>query len=247
MLRLVVFDMDGTLVQTERLKARSYAQAAVELDPSIDPETVEVAYGRLVGHTREEITQTLLEQFGLDAPSRARLAEFDADEPWQAYVGLRLRYYRAMLDDTALLRAHAWPYAMALLRHARTFFCEVALATTSRRDATDCVLGAFGLAESFDTIVTGDDVTRMKPDPEVYRLVTERLGIAPEAGIAIEDSPSGIRSALAAGLACIAVPTGYTHDGIQHLVEEGALDHAHVVWEPAQLPAVVRRVLDAAR
>lgn len=247
MIRLVVFDMDGTLVQTERLKAQSYAQAALDLNPSLDRFAVETAYGTLVGHTREEIATTLMEQFGLEEASRARMEAMAVSEPWEAYVGIRLRHYGAMLDDPALLRAHAWPHAMALLRQSRSYFCEVALATTSLRDATDRVLHALHVADAFDLIRTGDDVTTMKPDPEIYRGVTEAFRLEPAQGLAIEDSPSGIRAAVSAGLSCIAVPTAYTRKAVRGLVQDGVLRASNVVEEASALPTVVRRVLDEAR
>ena len=78
--------------------------------------------------------------------------------------------------------------------------------TNSPRRLVDAALTTARLTEVFDVIVTSDDVERSKPAPDIYRLVCERLGVAPEHVLALEDSAAGIASAKAAGLACIAVP-----------------------------------------
>ncbi len=244
MIRLLVFDMDGTLVQTERLKAESYARAAYELDGRIAEADVVEAYKELVGLSRKEIATTLLEQFRLESAARQRLDEFDTDEPWQAFVGVRLRYYRAMLDDGALIRDHCRIDVAALLRHAHAYACQVALATTSARDSAERVLHALGLADAFDVIATADDVDKTKPDPEVYHLVTDTLGVAPAESLAMEDSPAGIEAALAAGLACIAIPTDFTRERVHAMLDDGVIEAGWVVEEPAALPEVVRAVLE---
>ena len=70
----------------------------------------------------------------------------------------------------------------------------------------DTALATARLAEAFDAIVTADDVSDGKPAPDIYLLACERLGVRPEDSLALEDTPSGIAAAKAAGLACIAVP-----------------------------------------
>jgi putative hydrolase of the HAD superfamily len=71
-------------------------------------------------------------------------------------------------------------------------------------------LQRFGLLERFDAICTRDDVTAVKPDPELYLLALQRLGIGAEQAIAFEDSPNGILAAKRAGLYCIFVPNPLT-------------------------------------
>ncbi|MDH4207916.1 MAG: HAD family hydrolase, partial [Anaerolineae bacterium] len=71
-------------------------------------------------------------------------------------------------------------------------------------------LERLGLREQFDSIKCADDVTEVKPSPELYLAVLEELGIAPEEAIAVEDSPHGITSAQAAGLFCVVVPNSLT-------------------------------------
>lgn len=242
MIRLLAFDLDGTLVQTERLKAESYARAAHELDASIDEADVIEAYKAIVGQSREEVATALLEQFGLEAEAEGQT---EAGEPWQGYVEVRLRYYHDMIADEALVRAHRWPHTTALLRHARSYACKVALATTSERDVAERVLRALDLRDVFDATVTADDVAKTKPDSEAYERVLDTLDLAPAQGLAIEDSPAGIRAAKAAGLYCIAVTTDFTRARVHEAATDSDLiDPAWIVDDPARLPGTVRTLLE---
>lgn len=81
MYRAVVFDLDGTLVQTELLKASSYAQAAHELRSEIDPADVERAFKDVVGKSRHEVASTLLSRFDLEDAASRRMTEFGVQTP----------------------------------------------------------------------------------------------------------------------------------------------------------------------
>ncbi len=106
MYRAIVFDLDGTLVQTELLKASSYAQAAHELRPEIDPVDVEDAFKDVVGKSRYEVATALLSRFGLEDAASRRMAEFGVQTPWQAYVQIRLAIYDKLISDPKTVRSH---------------------------------------------------------------------------------------------------------------------------------------------
>jgi len=228
-----VFDLDGTLVQTERLKARSYAQAAVELCPDdvTEAEVIE-AFKDVVGESRKAVATTLMERFDLEAASAERMTEVDVDAPWQAFVQVRLDYYHDLVQDPNVLRENRWPHSLSLLDRARENRCAVALATTSRRRQACHVLNVLGLEETFDYVATSDDVARTKPHPEIYRLCAVELGVAPERMLAIEDSPTGTTAAVRAGLHCIAFGTPFTE---ARLREEAPLDDRWIVSDPDAL------------
>ncbi len=100
MITTMIFDLDGTLVQTERLKAISYARAAVELCPhELEEAEVVAAFSDVVGLSRREVAQWLVTRFDLTEKAEGRMAELGVSTPWQAYVQLRLRIYEAMLAD----------------------------------------------------------------------------------------------------------------------------------------------------
>ncbi len=241
MIRAMVFDLDGTLVQTERLKALSYARAAVELCPAtLDEEEVVEAFKDVVGLSRREVAQGLVDRFRLAEAARSRMAEFGVKTPWQAFVQVRMRFYDAMLDDPAVLRNNQWPHNVSLLHQARQTGCKVALATMSRCPQAQRVLDILDLSDAFDFVATRDDVERGKPDPEIYQLVAQELAIPPEESLVIEDSPSGVKAALAAGMWCLAVTTPFTRRAI-HTGE--LLDERWIVDDPVTLTSVVDRMV----
>ena len=114
-----------------------------------------------------------------------------------------------MLLDRVVARVRAevpWrPGARELLAQVRDSAIDTALVTMSWKRFADEVVRCLP-TESFTASVTGDEVSRGKPHPEPYLLAAERLGVRPDDCIAIEDSPTGVRSALAAGCSVIAVP-----------------------------------------
>lgn len=226
MLDLLAFDLDGTLADTEALKARSYGLAAHRLRPDVAAADVAAAYVPYVGRSRREIARGLLDAFDLGAAARAHDASV---EPWQAFVGLRLDRYRAMLADGPLVRRHAHAEVVALARRGRTLARRVALVTTTDRRNADAVLAALDLADAFDVFVTADDVARTKPDPEPYRRALALTDAAPGAALALEDSPAGIRGALAAGVAVLALPTADTRAPVAQMVADGELDGGAVI------------------
>ena len=88
----------------------------------------------------------------------------------------------------------------------------LALASSSNRDWVDAALDALGLRRFFAETVAGDEVTRGKPDPEIYLRAAQRLNAEPNHCVAVEDAPAGIASARAAGMAVVAVRTPMTAD-----------------------------------
>ncbi|MBS3751248.1 MAG: HAD hydrolase-like protein, partial [Anaerolineales bacterium] len=95
MIESMIFDLDGTLVQTEKLKALSYAQAVLELCPDeIQEDEVISAFKEVVGLTRKEVATFLMDKFHLQDTSKRRMEKFGVNTPWQAFVQVRLSYYQ---------------------------------------------------------------------------------------------------------------------------------------------------------
>ena len=190
MIRAMIFDLDGTLVQTERLKALSYVRAAVELCPdTIDEAEVMEAFKRVVGLPRRQVALALMGRFGLEKKARKRMEELGVSTPWQAFVQLRLRYYEGLLADPDVLRNNQWAHNVGLLDAARRTGCKTALATMSRCEHAQRVLAVLELTNAFDFVATRDDVERGKPDPEIFELVARELDVPAAESVWLSRTP----------------------------------------------------------
>jgi HAD superfamily hydrolase (TIGR01509 family) len=238
--KIVIFDMDGTLVQTEKLKALAYARAARALDPSVREVDVLAAFEQVVGLSRREVSQTLLARFNLEAPARARMAEFGVTRPWQAYTQIRLQLYQAMIAKPDVVRAHVWPHAMTALENARHSGCRIGLATMSYCPQVTRILRILELEGAFAFIATREDVARPKPDPEIYLLSADELGVPPGDCLVLEDSTAGVQAALAAGMHCVAVTTPLTRAGVH---DRSGINPRWIVDQPSRLPEVLADAL----
>lgn len=186
MLRALVFDFDGTLLDTEIHEYRGwrdlYAEHGLELRLAEWQLGVGTAGGfdpwaglRLAAEARAEV------EARLDAAVRAAIAAAD-------------------------LR----PGVRTVLEEARAAGLRLAIASSSHRAWVAPWLERHGLQGAFDALATADDVPRVKPDPALYRLALERLAVAPGEALAIEDSLHGATAARRAGLRVVVTPNEVT-------------------------------------
>jgi len=240
----MVFDLDGTLVQTEKLKAISYARAAMRLDPGLAESEVVDTFRQVVGRSRHEVAEHLLRAFGLEAAAAAEMERYGVDTPWQAYVQMRLGLYEEMLADDEWIIRNQWPHNVALLRYARSSCRKVGLATMSYCTQVHRILKLLNLEGMFDFVASRDDVEHGKPDPEIYRLMAANLDTAPGECLVIEDSPAGVTAALAAGMHCIAVATPFTREALS---AAGLLPDRWIVYDPERVCDVVKELIQEER
>ena len=95
--------------------------------------------------------------------------------------------------------------AVDLIRTLHRAGAHLAVGSSGPRENIDLVLGAMGVAGCISVVISGDDVTRGKPDPQVFLLAADRLGLSPGQCVVIEDAPVGVRAARAAGARVVAV------------------------------------------
>ena len=180
MIRAILFDLDGTLVQTEKLKALSYAVAVQRLHGLAEPDARAVeAYRAIVGSSRDAASQFVTEQLGLEPDLRSLMRDYGASEPWQVLTGMRTAIYSDLVADPQVLRDNQWPHTVGLLRTASETSCQTGLATMSYRSEALHVLRALDIEGSLDVVLTREDVQNPKPDPEIYLLAAEKLGVPP--------------------------------------------------------------------
>ena len=240
MIKAMIFDLDGTLVQTEKLKALSYAKAAVDLRPQLAEDEVFTAFKDVVGLSRHEVAQHLVDRFDLAEAAASRMGIFDVETPWQAYIQLRLGIYEEILANPKVLIENQWPHNVSLLERARATCPKVGLATMSYCPQVRRVLRVLGMENKFDFVASRDDVEQGKPDPEIYLLVASALNVAPNECLVIEDSPTGVKAALNAGMSCIAVSTPFTREKLH---TSGLLAEQWIVDDPTELFSTVDQML----
>ncbi len=229
-----IFDLDGTLVETERLKAKSYATVLGRLTgaSASDHRAIEL-YERIVGSTDEMVSRRMIHEFGLTDS----LEPVDG-ELWKHLHQIRMDEYRATDGATDQLLENVYQHNIDLLRDQKRIGRTVSVATSSFSDEAKRVLDALGVRVLLDDIVGREMVTDPKPDPEIYLLAMERLGVEPEQVVIIEDSPIGTKAAMAAGASWICVSTPFSRVAIE---SSSWLDPQWVVHDPAKLNETVTR------
>ncbi|WP_432840263.1 HAD family hydrolase [Dactylosporangium sp. CA-092794] len=195
-LRAVVFDVDGTLAETERDGHRRAFNLALR-DHGLPYEWSVTEYGRLlaVPGGRRRLETYLADRGHPDAAELAR-----------AVHETKTKHFLAWLHTGTLM---ARPGVHELLRELRDQEIAVAVATTGARAWVSVLLERLFRDITFAAVVTADDVTHLKPHPEAYRLAVAALGLGPEEVLSVEDSPPGLDAAVRAGLPCLVVTSAY--------------------------------------
>jgi len=209
---VVVFDLDGVLVDSENVNVAS----AVEAFRRFGAELPARAAARIVGRHPIDYVPELARAAGLREEILPDLLRFQ-DGVYRAHWREHVRAIPGADDAVAGLRRRGF---------------RLGLATSAGREHAEACLERFGWRDAFATIVTKDDVARRKPDPEVY--VRALAGLAASRGVAVEDTAHGIAAARGAGMTVIAVLSG--------AVPATDLADADLVIEGmADLPGAVRR------
>lgn len=181
----VVFDMDGTLIDSESIYRAALVHALEAIGLTADPAFL---HG-LSGLAGPAVTARILARFG-------------ADFPLEAFR----RHYALRRDELAANGIPLKPGATEALRFVAGRGLPLGLATSSHRQPALEHLHRLELLAHFDVLVTREDAALAKPHPDLFLAAADRLGVAAADCLAVEDSPTGVLAALAAGMMTVMVP-----------------------------------------
>jgi [ribosomal protein S5]-alanine N-acetyltransferase len=186
LIKAVIFDMDGLMLDTEPLYRKAWKQACSECGCELS----DAIYTRLIGRSRKDAEQIMLEMFGSEFP----LEKFRTSSRKSEAIALSGASVtkKPGLDD--------------LLSFLESRHILRAIATSTERNIALPLLAVTGLVGRFDAVATGDEVASGKPSPDLYLLAAKRLGVDPTACLVLEDAESGIVAAHKAGMHVYIVP-----------------------------------------
>ena len=185
----VIFDLDGLMVDSEPLAKQAWRTLLARHGHTLDQETINAMFGLRLADS----SLLVKERFGLPLPAPQIAAE-------------EKHIFMALLDSNL----RPMPGLSDLLRAVDARGLPRAVATSSGLDYALMALRTVGVADGFAAIVTGDDVVRGKPAPDIYLAAAAELGRQAASCLALEDSPIGVSAAKAAGMRCVAVPNELT-------------------------------------
>jgi len=191
----VVFDVDGVLVDSGPAHRDSWKRLAGEVNVPMSDEF----FLRMFGRTNKDILEAL----------------FDRELPeaeWRRLGDRKEELYR----DIVRGRVPAMPGAAELVAALVADVARLAVGSSGPRENIELCLGEMGIRRHFDALITGDDVTRGKPDPQVFQLAADALGLVPGQCVVIEDAVAGVEAAKRAGMAAVALTSTHPRKSFPH-------------------------------
>jgi HAD superfamily hydrolase (TIGR01509 family) len=179
----VIFDCDGTLVDSEPLARTAWERAMAPYGYAVTDADAEACVGLPFPRVHAYFAE--------------RAALPDVDAMWTEFSGELF----TLIDSELVL----FDDAVSAARELRERGVPVAVASSSPRERLQRTLGRAGLLDAFDVVVAGDEVSRGKPAPDMFLLAASRLGVEPGACVVVEDSPPGVQAGRAAGMFTLAV------------------------------------------
>jgi beta-phosphoglucomutase len=215
--RAVVWDLDGVIVDSAEAHNASWSAMAREFDVPYDPDH---DFRAIFGRHNTDIISSL---WGVTDPEQiARMAGVKERSFRQAAV--HLAPLPGVLELMAALGERGW---------------RQAIGSSAPAENIRILLTATGTGDYIDAIASGDDVTEGKPNPEVFLLAFQRLGVSPANGVVIEDAPAGVRGAVRAGAAALGVTTTQTRETLEDAGAQRVVNSLAEI-DPGNLEELIR-------
>jgi beta-phosphoglucomutase len=216
----VIFDMDGVLIDSNPFHLQIWREFLIRQGVSFDPEKLPA---QIFGQRDDKALRMFL---GAD------LSEQQVQD-WSEELEANFR-------EAFRPHARALPGVNALIEECREAGLPMAVASSAMKKNVDFVVEALKLAPCFQSVVSGDEVKRPKPDPEIYLLAAEHLAASPSRTVAFEDSFVGIEAVVRAGMKCVAIASTFSE---QQLREETRAHYVVGSFEELSL-ARLRQLFD---
>ena len=197
MINYVIFDMDGTLLDTEKLFRRSWIEISNEYSLPDGERFYELVAGSPAQKLREKFTET-----------------YGADIDYDEFISVRKARFLSYIEKDVPLK----PYCREILEYLREQGIKIALATSTNIEITRRNLDKTGILPYFDAIATGDEVKNGKPAPDIFLLAAERIGARINETVIVEDTYNGLRGAYASGMRGIMVLDGQPPNDETHAI-----------------------------
>lgn len=197
MVRTIVFDMDGTLIDSEAMILDAWKEIAMQ-------------------NGIPDIEQTLIKCIGITTKeTKAVFRQIYGDNfPYEMYSQMASKLYQTEIEKNGL---PVKPGVYELFDFLKGNHYKIGLASSTREEVVRREMESIRLLDAFEVIVGGDMVTHSKPHPEIYLKSCELLGVSPCDCYAVEDSPNGIKSAYHAGMKVLMVPDLLPPDALSRM------------------------------
>jgi HAD superfamily hydrolase (TIGR01509 family) len=183
MLAAILYDLDGTIVNTDPLHYQAWQQLLRDYGKEIDEEFYK---SRMSGRLNPDIVKELLSELSEEAVIK--------------FSNRKEARFRELAPELTPL-----PGLLNVIRFANASGLKQAVVTNAPRQNAEYMLKVLHLQAAFDQVVISEDIGIAKPDPGPYQYILKYFGIAPEEALAFEDSPSGIRAAVGAGIPTVGI------------------------------------------
>lgn len=184
MLKALLFDLDGTLVDSEPLKAEAISLAFQELGHTVSAHI----YKEVMGQSWEKV----LEHFSQAAQTQIPESEFNP---------IFRKHYQKLISDKVQMKSDL----VQFLDYAKSLNLQMGVVSSASKWMVDGILSKLSLEKYFSLVINQQDVSKHKPDPEAYLVALKKLQLNANETLVFEDSEAGVQAALSAGCQCIAI------------------------------------------